>query len=128
VVRARHVIVATSVGVLRAGGIAFAPALPVAKREALTRVTLGAVEKVFFEFAPRDLADLEALGVLGAFLLRAPGGAGGSGLLDDIFSLARQPGGRYVMAWVVGKEQGERLAAADDSALVGSLHLPPPSP
>jgi len=78
---------------------------------------------VFFDFEPADLATLESLNLLSTFLMRDPGEKDGPGELlgDTFFSLSKQPGSSMVSMWVVGKESGERVAAADDASLVDAL-------
>lgn len=51
---AEHVIVTVPIGVLKAGNIAFEPALPSAKLGAIQRLGSGLLNKVFLEFRPED--------------------------------------------------------------------------
>jgi monoamine oxidase len=51
---AEHVIVTVPIGVLKAGSIAFAPALPPEKQAAIERVGSGLLNKVFLEFREED--------------------------------------------------------------------------
>lgn len=51
---AEHVIVTVPIGVLKANTIAFSPALPSAKQNAITRLGSGLLNKVILEWAPAD--------------------------------------------------------------------------
>ena len=51
---ANHVVVTVPIGVLKAGTITFAPALPAAKVGAIQRMGSGVLNKVFLEFQPQD--------------------------------------------------------------------------
>jgi monoamine oxidase len=51
---ANHVVVTVPIGVLKAGTITFAPALPTQKQSAIQRVGSGLLNKVFLEFRPQD--------------------------------------------------------------------------
>jgi monoamine oxidase len=51
---AEHVIVTVPIGVLKAGTIAFEPALPPEKLAAIERMGSGLLNKVFLEFRPED--------------------------------------------------------------------------
>jgi monoamine oxidase len=51
---ANHVIVTVPIGVLKAGTITFAPALPAQKLAAIQRMGSGLLNKVFLEFRPED--------------------------------------------------------------------------
>ena len=55
------VILAVSLGVLQAGSLSFYPPLPPSKTEAIARMRMGQVEKIFFEFSEEDWVQLDVL-------------------------------------------------------------------
>jgi monoamine oxidase len=110
VLRADRVIVTVPLGVLQAGGIAFAPALPAAKREAIARLEMGSLEKVILRwdaaFWPKtpDAAWLFAGTTRGEFPL--------------IFDLSAAAGAPTLALLHGGARAREALGALDDAALV----------
>ena len=102
---ARAVVVTVSTGVFAAGGLAFIPALPATKREAIAANPMGLVDKFAFKLPPE--------------LLKIPAGAsliaqGANGTVIDC--LVRPFGYDYLMAFVGGdlawelERQGEKAA------------------
>lgn len=62
VIEASHVIITASLGVLKSGRIQFEPPLPRDKHEAIQRMGIGLVEKVFFEFSEEQWKQLQRIG------------------------------------------------------------------
>jgi monoamine oxidase len=105
-VAARACLVTAPVGVLAAGGLAFAPALPVETEEALSGLVMGHVERVILG------ASAVALGVEpGTWIYRAR---------DEtpLVSLLACPGGADLVIAEIGGPEAAELAAHGPDALV----------
>lgn len=65
--RAQRVVVTLPLGVLKAGSVEFEPALPAATRQAIARIGVGVLDKVYLRFAePFWPADVQVLGCVTA--------------------------------------------------------------
>ena len=99
---ARAVIMTVSTGVLRAGRIAFEPALPAATRAAIDGLPMGLLSKLALPATGADRLDLES----GTLLERHIGERGGDGML-----LSAWPSG---LPYVTGFYGGRRARALAD--------------
>ena len=56
---ADHVIVTVSLGVLKAGNIQFRPSLPARKTDAIRKIGMGTLDKIFLQLNPAQSATLQ---------------------------------------------------------------------
>ena len=103
-----HVLVTVPLGVLRKGSIAFAPALPTAKRAAIARMNMGVLDKVILQFPSRFWPS-------GNWFTNIEG-ADPYGFAFSSLE-ASQPGSNILVAWQFGQLAVQREALAD-TALV----------
>jgi monoamine oxidase len=103
-----YVLITVPLGVLKKGNIAFTPALPTAKRTAISRMSMGLLDKVILRFPRRFwpsgnwFANIEAVDPFGyAFSTQE----------------ASHPGSNILVAWQFG-QLGVQREAMTDAALV----------
>jgi monoamine oxidase len=105
--RAARVVLTLPLGVLKAGNVAFTPALPERKRAAIERLGVGLVEKIALRFQapfwPRDVTHLHLM----------------SGTRDEIsgFTSLWPQGAPVLVAYATGRA-GRALDALDDGGAV----------
>ncbi|GAA2722055.1 MULTISPECIES: NAD(P)/FAD-dependent oxidoreductase [Streptomyces] len=105
---ARRVLLTLPLGVLKAGDVTFAPALPEAKQQAVRRLGMGTYDKVYLRF-PHVFWD-------DADLIRQQGG-GAQGAFANWFNLHRVLGAPVLVA-LAGGPVARRLEAREDAAVV----------
>ncbi|XP_072995521.1 polyamine oxidase 1 [Typha latifolia] len=132
-VAADHVILTVSLGVLKAGGIEFYPALPAFKLDAIGRLGFGLVNKLFMEM------EAEAEAAEFPFLQMAFGKEGHVAKIPRWIRRTQSicpiyGGSRVLLAWFVGKEAMQLEALNDDEEVIRGVHatidafLPPSVP
>lgn len=124
IIKADHVILTASLGVLKSGVISFDPPLPKDKDDAIQRMGLGKIEKIFFEF---DESDWEAMAKLGfsngmTITLTDPKKSSSS-WTSRILGMNRTPGTRYMAIWVTSASSCAHVSSASEDALKRDLHV-----
>lgn len=111
-ISARAAVVTVPVGVLQAGGIRFAPELPVATREAIDGLRMGALTKV----ALRVEGNRFGLSPWTQFFDQGDGGAAG-----DLINFEFWPFGRDLVLAFFGGRYARDLAKAGEAAAVAAI-------
>eukprot|EP00802_Teleaulax_amphioxeia_P004644 Tamp_04648.p1 GENE.Tamp_04648~~Tamp_04648.p1 ORF type:complete len:558 (+),score=66.67 Tamp_04648:730-2403(+) len=115
------VILTVSLGVLQAPSLLFHPPLPMWKIEAIKRMRIGHVEKIFFEFSDQDWEQLDSLLLSYISLFPSHEARDSLGLLQNITGLYRVPNTRYMCCWVTGEIACRQIQQAGDDALIDCL-------
>ncbi|EKX43466.1 hypothetical protein GUITHDRAFT_110590 [Guillardia theta CCMP2712] len=118
---ADDVIVATSLGVLKHSDIQFDPELPQWKREAISRMGMGVVEKVFFEFTEDDMETMEEKGFCFRSILPRQQDEQSLSFLCRATGMYRVPMSRYVCMWLTGADVSEKLSKTSDEELISQF-------
>ncbi len=133
VVTGSHVIITVSLGVLKRGAIAFSPALPERKQQAINRLDMGNLEKVVLRFDRAFWEDEQDFSVLGWV---APDTPSRDGEFPEFFNLTEHTGkptlvalygGRYARA-TQGQQTDAQIVANALNALEDALETPIPTP
>ena len=122
-IHARYVISTVSLGVLQSGIIQFEPPLPREKSVAISRMGIGKIEKLFFEFGDDDWEALSKLGFSPSMTVtltdqEAPPTSKWTG---RILGLNRTPGTRYMAIWATSPAACEHVVSASEVSLVDDL-------
>lgn len=121
-IQAGHVISTVSLGVLQSGIIEFEPPLPRDKAEAISRMGIGKIEKLFFEFGDDEWEALSKLDFSPSMTVTLTDQeAPASKWTSRILGLNRTPGTRYMAIWATGPEACAHVAGASEESLVDDL-------
>ncbi len=112
VLEARACIVTLPLGVLATGGVVFHPEWPAAKREALGRLQVGAVERVALHFRPGSLEAAPSTQLYG------PGPGAGIDVARQAIHFRLNSQGQPVVLASIGGAYARDLVRAGETALV----------